>query len=275
MNAYGRLMRFDKPVGIALLWAPTAWALWLANRGAPAISLVLLFFIGTVVMRAAGCVVNDMVDRHIDKEVKRTRSRPLASGELTVLQALKTLLILLTIAVVIVLQLPYACWWEAGIAMAITLCYPFAKRWIQAPQLVLGVAFSMGIPMAYSASGVNFDQTMLALMGLNFLWIVAYDTLYALMDREDDMRIGVHSTAILLDAKLPLVMIMLQMGFHGLWLLLGMTTLISEWFDCCWVLGLVILNYQHTLLKKQEHHAYLQAFWWHAGYGLLMWIALF
>lgn len=274
MNAYGRLMRFDKPVGTALLWAPTAWALWLANHGAPSIKLVLYFFLGTVLMRAAGCVVNDMVDRSIDKEVKRTRLRPLASGELRLSQALRVLAGLLGLSGLIALQLPRTCWLEAGLALGITLAYPFAKRWLQAPQLILGLAFSMGIPMAYSASSALFDATMTLLFVLNFLWILAYDTLYALMDQEDDLRIGVHSTAILFDTHLPKIMVLLQIGFHGVWLYLGMTQVVSEWFDVCWVVGVGILNYQHTLLKKQTVDAYLQAFWWHAGYGLLMWMAL-
>ena len=112
-------------------------------------------------------------------------------------------------------------------------------------------------------------------MLLNFLWIIAYDTLYALIDRKDDLRIGVHSTAILFGSKLPLVMVLLQVGFHGLWLVEGITDHLSGWFDFCWVMALGILNYQHTLLKRHHEKAYMSAFLWHAGYGLLMWIALF
>ena len=160
------------------------------------------------------------------------------------------------------------------IALFITLFYPFAKRFLRAPQLVLGLAFSMGIPMVYSASNRSFDATMLCLFMLNFLWILAYDTLYALMDKEDDLQIGVNSTAILFDSHLSKILIGLSIGFHGLWLYLGLTQVISHWFDFCWVLGLGILNYQHVLVAKQNKEAYMQAFWLHAGYGLLMWLAL-
>lgn len=275
MNAYARLMRFDKPAGIALLWAPTAWALWLAHHSMPPLRLCLYFFLGTVLMRAAGCVINDLADRHIDKQVKRTKLRPLASGELTVSQAIAVLFGLLILAGLIVIQLPKLCWLEAGVALIVTVIYPLGKRWLKAPQLVLGLAFSMGIPMAFSASGVAWNATMLWLMLLNFLWIIAYDTLYAMMDREDDLRIGVHSTAIFFGKKLPIVMIGLQISFHGLWLFLGMTRVSSEWFDLCWVLGLLILNYQDILLRRQNDETYMHAFLWHAAYGMLMWVGLF
>lgn len=274
-NVYGRLMRLDKPVGIALLWAPTAWALWLANHRSPPVALVIYFFLGTVFMRSAGCVMNDMADRSIDPHVHRTRLRPLACGELAFSKAIAALLVLLALAAAILIQLPKACWWEAVFALGITAIYPFAKRWIKAPQLLLSIAFSMGIPMAYSASGRGFDASMWIVMGLNALWILAYDTIYALMDKEDDLRLGVYSTAILFDDHLPKFMVLLQMGFHGLWLFLGMTRVISQWFDLCWVLGLAILVHQHRLLKQETTQAYLHAFWWHAVYGCVMWIGLF
>lgn len=275
MNAYLRLLRFDKPVGIALLWAPTAWALWLANHGMPSWRLLCFFFLGTVLMRAAGCVINDLADRRIDKAVKRTALRPLASGELKISQAIAVLFGLLSLAGLIVIQLPMLCWVESGIALVITFIYPFGKRWFKAPQLILGLAFSMGIPMAFTASGVAFNATMAWLMLLNFLWIVVYDTQYALMDKDDDLLIGVYSTAIWFGSKLPTIMVVLPISFHSLWLFLGMTRVFSEWFDFCWLLGAAILCYQHILLRQQNSSAYMRAFLWHAVYGLVMWVGLF
>ncbi|TAL61908.1 MAG: 4-hydroxybenzoate octaprenyltransferase, partial [Legionella sp.] len=160
-NAYWRLMRFDKPVGTLLLWFPTAWALWFANKGMPSLRLLFLFFMGTVFMRAAGCVMNDIADRNVDKHVMRTQNRPLTSGEIHLFEAIAVLFCLLCAALMVLMLLPSQCFFWAILALAITFVYPFCKRFINAPQMVLGLAFSMGIPMAYVASGVPFDSQML------------------------------------------------------------------------------------------------------------------
>ncbi len=274
MNKYLRLMRFDKPAGIALLWAPTAWALWLANQGHPTGRLVVYFLLGTICMRAAGCIINDLADRHIDCHVNRTRLRPLTSGEMSIRQALIVLAILLITAAWIALQLPILCWYEAAFALLITILYPFGKRFLQAPQLLLGVAFSLGIPMVYAASGQSPDQGMCLLMLLNFCWIVAYDTMYAVVDKADDLRIGVRSTAILFGSKLrPILAILLGMT-HGLWLVLGFFYPFSIWFLLAWVAGFSIFIYQYRLLAMQTEDVAMRAFLWNAIYGLVMWIGL-
>lgn len=274
MNVYARLMRFDKPAGIALLWAPTAWALWLANQGQPPGILILYFLLGTILMRAAGCIINDMADRHIDKHVKRTQSRPITSGEISIQKAAVVLMVLLMLAALIMIQLPILCWIEAGIALAITIIYPFGKRFLRAPQLVLGAAFSMGIPMAYTASGVDLDKGMLILLLLNFLWIVAYDTMYAWADRDDDLRIGVRSTAILFGSNVMRVVMFLQILVHGLWLVLARFYSVSLWFGVCWLGAAAIIMYQYHLLKHETAQHSLRAFLWNAVYGLVMWIGL-
>ena len=274
MNAYVRLMRFHKPMAIALLWAPTAWALWLSNRGVVPFALLAYFLLGTLLMRAAGCVVNDMADRSIDKHVKRTCLRPLTTGELGTSQAMWLLAGLLSLAGLIVTQLPIACFYYAIAALLITVLYPFCKRFIQAPQLVLGVAFSMGIPMAYAAMHVALTLSAFILMILNFVWIVSYDTLYAMVDRDDDLRIGVHSTAVLFAQYDRLIVLLMQLVFHGLWLILAFINHFSFVFYVGWFLGALILAYQQVIIASRDASACLRAFNLNGWYGLLMWIAL-
>ncbi len=266
-------MRFHKPVGILLLWFPTAWALWIANQGKPPLLLVLLFFVGTILMRAAGCVVNDIADRHIDLHVKRTKERPLTTGEVSLIEALFLLFSLLLGALTVLIQLPETCFLYALIAVLITIIYPFCKRFIQSPQLVLGVAFSMGIPMAFVASDALLNNTMFILLAINFMWIVAYDTQYAMVDREDDLRIGVKSTAILFASYDRMIIGFLQLTFHLLWLPL-MLKLNSLTFTVCWVMAALILFYQQRLLVKRDPESCLKAFSSNSLYGLLMWLPL-
>lgn len=269
--AYFRLMRFDKPVGIFLLWLPTAWALWLANHGAPPLQLMIYFLLGTIFMRAAGCVINDMADRHLDKYVQRTCQRPLTTGALHLSEAFLLLFFLLLSALLILMQLPLDCFYYALIALLITTVYPFCKRFFAAPQLVLGLAFSMGIPMVYVASGVLMNNIMILLFILNFAWIVAYDTLYAMVDREDDLRIGVLSTAILFGNYDRLMILLLQMIFHGGWLCIAFQAHFSNWFYLPWMAGLLILIYQQYLIQQSNIQAYFKAFHTNVFYGLIMW----
>lgn len=273
-NAYFRLMRFHKPVGIVLLWLPTAWALWIANKGMPELHLIIYFLLGTILMRAAGCIINDIADRDIDKHVRRTNMRPLTTGEIGLLEALSVLIIILWGALYVLVQLPLECFYYAIPALLITVLYPFCKRFLQAPQLVLGVAFSMGIPMAYIASGVALNMTMVLLFVLNFAWIVAYDTMYAMADREDDLRIGVRSTAVLFARNDCNIILLLQIFFHGLWLLLAYLQHDSIKFYGLWLLAGCILVYQQRLIRTRNDALCLRAFSTNCWYGLLMWAAL-
>lgn len=267
-------MRFHKPVGILLLWLPTAWALWLANHGAPTTKLLFYFLLGTVFMRAAGCVVNDIADRHVDKHVKRTRNRPLTSGEVSLPEAIIVFFLLLLGALFIVIQLPVACFYYALLALFITILYPFCKRFLDAPQLVLGLAFSLGIPMAFASSGVLVSNTMLLLFLLNFAWIVSYDTMYAMIDREDDLRIGIRSTAVLFAKYDRIIILFLQLFFHGLWLLVALEQASSPFFYMFWIIGSIVLVYQQYLLRGHNVEAYFTAFSSNAWYGLIMWFAV-
>lgn len=274
LGAYLRLMRAHKPAGTLLLWIPTAWALWLANHGAPPVSLLAYFLLGTIFMRAAGCIVNDIADRHIDRHVTRTCMRPLTTGEVSLFEALWLIALLLGAALSIVIKLPVICFYYALLALFITIIYPFCKRFLQAPQLVLGVAFSMGIPMAYSASGVMLNTTALLLFILNFAWIVSYDTMYAMADREDDLRIGVKSTAVLFADYDRFIIMMLQISFHMIWLYLAFTLQYSMLFYCCWLAALTVLIYQQQLMSQKNANASFSAFSTNVWYGLIMWGAL-
>lgn len=273
-NAYWHLMRFDKPVGIFLLWFPTAWALWFANHGTPPLKLLILFFFGTVLMRAAGCVMNDIADRDIDKHVTRTQLRPLTSGEITLKEALIILGILLFLALLILTNLPWNCFYLGLVALGISLTYPFCKRFLNAPQLVLGLAFSMGIPMVYVASNgaLNFDSALLFL--INFCWIVTYDTMYAMTDKADDLRLGVHSTAIYFGKYDKRIIGLLQCFFHGLWLYLGLNQQLGPFFYVFWLAASCTLIHQSELIYERDRSKCFRAFIVSVYYGLLMWFAV-
>ncbi|OGV38379.1 MAG: hypothetical protein A3F46_00325 [Legionellales bacterium RIFCSPHIGHO2_12_FULL_42_9] len=269
MIQYLYLARFHQPIGIVLLWAPIAWSLWIAAHGFPELRLVALFFFGTLLMRAAGCVINDIVDRNIDCHVARTKHRPLASGKISLMGAFGFLLLLLCGSVLILIQLPAKCFVYALVGLGITIIYPFCKRFLHCPQLVLGFAFSMGIPMVYAATGAVFDYKTIMLWVINFLWIIAYDTQYAILDRIDDICIGVRSTAVLFKSWTPNIIILLQFCFHGAWLILAWWLKFNWYFLFEWFTGLIILIYQQQPEKR------MRIFLSNGLYGICMWIAVF
>lgn len=273
-SALYRLARFNKPAGTILLWSPTAWALWIANKGHPSVIFILLFISGTIFMRAAGCVVNDIADRRIDLHVTRTRKRPLTSGEVSLQEAVVFLLLLLIAALIILLQLPAICFYFALLALLVTIIYPFCKRYIQCPQLVLGIAFSMGIPMVFAASNALSNPLMIYLLLINMAWIVVYDTQYAMVDREDDKRIGVKSSAILFASYDRLIITCLQIFFHTLWIPIAVISGLSGNFYIGWIIGLSILIYQQHLLATRKEANYFRAFTTNTWYGLIMWIGI-
>lgn len=206
-----RLMRFDRPIGILLLLWPTLWALWIAAGGLPSLRNLLIFSLGVVVMRAAGCVMNDIADRDFDPHVERTRGRPLASGELSVRAASTLLLALLVLAFLLVLFTNKLTITLAFAGAALALTYPFFKRITHLPQVVLGVAFGWSIPMAFAAERGAIPPEAWVLLVINTVWAVVYDTLYAMVDREDDLKVGIKSTAILFGTY-DLVVLRVLMG---------------------------------------------------------------
>lgn len=218
-GAYWRLMRFDRPIGILLLLWPTWWSLLVAGEGAPALKIVLIFTAGVVLMRAAGCISNDIADRDFDPHVERTRTRPLASGELTLQQALTLFFILMLLAFGLVLLTNALTIKLAFVGALLASTYPLFKRFTHLPQVVLGTAFGWACVMAFSAQTGQVSWPAWWLLGINVVWSVIYDTLYAMVDRDDDLAIGVKSTAILFGrfdlaviAALMLVMLALLSG---------------------------------------------------------------
>jgi 4-hydroxybenzoate polyprenyltransferase len=199
--AVGALIRLSSQSGTLLLMLPTFWALVVASGGRPAPALLAIFAAGSLLMRSAGVVLNDLADRSLDREVARTRNRPLASGALDIQDAALTLVVLLGTAGGLVLLLPPAAIALSPVALALAVVYPFAKRWVQLPQAVLGLAFGWGVMMAWASVRDSLDLPAWLLYGATLSWAVAYDTIYALQDREDDRRIGIRSGAILFGSR--------------------------------------------------------------------------
>lgn len=193
---YARLVRLDKPVGIWLLLWPTLWGLWFAAHGFPGWSLLAIFTLGTVLMRSAGCAINDWADRDFDRHVARTRHRVLTAGLIDAREALGVAAVLTVCAALLILPLGTKVWELAAIAVLTAATYPFFKRFFAIPQAYLGIAFSMGIPMAYAAQEQNLDSTTYLLIIANIAWAIAYDTIYAMVDRDDDRRLGLRTAAL-------------------------------------------------------------------------------
>ncbi len=196
LTEYGLLMRVDKPIGTLLLLWPTLWALWLASPGFPDVGHIAIFTVGVFLMRSAGCVINDYADRNIDGGVARTKQRPMARGSVTEREALALFIVLALLAFGLVLMLNSLSVILSFVALAIATVYPFMKRVTYFPQVVLGMAFSMAIPMAFAAVLDEIPMTAWLLYIANLLWVLAYDTLYGMVDKKDDLKIGVKSTAI-------------------------------------------------------------------------------
>lgn len=197
LDLYERLMRLDKPIGILLLLWPTLWGLWLSSRGHPDWTVVLVFVLGTVLMRSAGCVINDFADRDFDRHVERTKDRPFTAGKVSPREALALFVVLAACAFLLVLLLgiPLVIWLSIP-AIFLAASYPFTKRFFAIPQAYLGVAFGFGIPMAYAAQLGRVPEAAWWLLLANVFWAIAYDTEYAMVDREDDIKIGIKTSAL-------------------------------------------------------------------------------
>lgn len=273
-NAYWRLMRFDKPIGILLLLWPTWWALLFAGAGSPSIRNILIFTTGVVLMRAAGCVMNDIADRDFDPHVERTRSRPLASGELSLGQAAGAFLVLMVLAFLLVLLTNALTIKLAFVGAALAASYPFFKRVTHLPQVVLGIAFGWGIPMAFAAEMGAVPLVAWWLLGINTLWSVIYDTLYAMVDREDDLAVGIKSTAILF-GKYDLLVIGILMMLMILMLLYLGTALNLTW---PWYIGIAaaatLFARQLFISRTRERDACFRAFLNNNWVGLMIFLGL-
>jgi 4-hydroxybenzoate polyprenyltransferase len=196
LDLYEKLMRLDKPIGTLLLLWPTLWALWIATEGKPHWMLVWIFALGTLLMRSAGCVINDYADRNFDPHVERTRDRPLAARTVSTREALALAAALVGCSFLLILPILESVWWLALIAVFLAASYPFTKRFFALPQAYLGVAFGFGIPMAFAAATGQVGPLGWTMLVANIFWALAYDTEYAMVDREDDLKIGIRTAAI-------------------------------------------------------------------------------
>ena len=268
VTSFFRLARFDKPIGILLLLWPTMSALWLASNGFPDVNILMIFIIGVVVMRSAGCVINDLADTEIDKHVERTRRRPLATGELSTKEALVFLLFLLSIALCLAIVLGFkVVAWSLG-GLVLTIIYPFCKRFIKSPQVILGLTFSWSIPMAYVACGTEFNLSMFFLWVGVLIWIVVYDTFYALVDIDDDLKTGVFSTAILFGDKVSFITSLSQIIVLLVWAYLGTILEMSLIYFLMLIVILLLFYRQQLLISAREKKDCFRAFneSWYVGF---------
>ena len=275
LQQYYLLMRMDRPIGTWLLMWPTLWALWIAAQGIPTLALLFIFCTGVFIMRSAGCVINDLADRNIDRHVSRTRERPITSGKISSREALGLFVILISLAFILVLFLNvYTIVLSVG-ALILASIYPFMKRYTHYPQIVLGMAFSWSIPMAFAAQQGRVPMLAWALYAVTILWIVAYDTMYAMADREDDLHIGVKSTAIAFGNADRLIIALLQLGFLAG--LSGIAVYLQA--GVFFYLGILAAAgfaiYQQFLIRNREPSACLHAFLNNNWFGMVIFAGIF
>jgi len=267
---YAQLMRLDRPVGIYLLLWPTLWALWFAKGGIPTLKLILVFVAGTIVMRSAGCVINDFADRDIDPRVKRTRLRPLAARRVSPYEALALFLVLVLVALWLVTRLDRRTVMFSFIGAALTVSYPFMKRFFPLPQFYLGAAFGWAVPMAFVATVGTVPRIGWLLFIITLLWAGVYDTLYAMVDRDDDLKLGVQSTAVAFgDMDRMLIGVMQAMVLIGL-LLAGRASQVGWPFYLSLVIGAGLFAWQQWLIRDRDRNACFNAFLNNQYFGLVV-----
>lgn len=257
---YIQLTRLDRPVGIYLLLWPTLWALWVAAEGIPTLSNLLIFTAGVILMRSAGCVINDYADRHFDGHVERTRDRPMAKGVVDETEALLLFAILCLLAFILVCFTNLATIFLSGVGVMLAAVYPFMKRYTFFPQVVLGAAFAWAIPMAFTAELGELERSTWLLYLATLLWTVAYDTQYAMVDRNDDLRIGVKSTAILLGEMDKKAIGLMQITVIGILLLLGLQDGLKWPYYLSLLMASALFIYQQYLIKDRDRQKCFRAF---------------
>ena len=272
--AFHRLMRTDKPIGALLLLWPTLWALWVAAPGVPPLWILMVFVAGVWLMRAAGCVVNDYADRKFDGHVKRTANRPLPSGAVTEKEARILFVVLVVLSFLLVLTLNTMTILLSVAGLALAWVYPFMKRYTHLPQVVLGAAFGWSIPMAFAAVSESLPLSCWLMLLANILWAVAYDTQYAMVDRDDGVKIGVKSTAILFGQYDRLIIGILQVGVLGLMAAIGYLNGLNWEFYWSIFIAAALFAYQQKLIRYRERAACFQAFMNNNYVGLVLFIGL-
>ena len=271
---YSKLMRIDKPIGLWLLLWPTMWALWLAGEGHPDQGLFVVFIFGVFIMRSAGCVLNDYADRKIDPYVERTRTRPIASGAVTPTEALILFAALGLIAVGLAVMLNRQAQMLAIIAAALTVIYPFVKRFISIPQFVLGAAFGWAVPMAFAAQTGETPQLAWLLFGVALIWAVVYDTFYAMVDRADDLKVGMKSTAILFGDVDLFVIAGLQALMLLALILVGLLANLGFWYYASVFIAGGLMAYHLWLARDRQPAGCFAAFLHNHHIGLVIFIGI-
>ena len=275
LKNYGRLIRFERPIGTLLLLWPTYWALWIAAQGFPGWKLLIIFSLGTFLMRSAGCAINDIADRRVDAHVERTKLRPLATGVISVKEALAVFGGLVFVAFILVLQLNNLTILFSGVAVLLAATYPFMKRYHHWPQVYLGLAFAWGIPMAFTAIN-NQAPPLVAwlLLAANVAWTTAYDTMYAMCDREDDVKIGVKSTAIIFGKHDRLIVGCLQLATLVLLAWVAYLAQLDLWFWLSLIIAAGFFVYQQYLIRNRDRWLSLRAFLNNNWVGLVVFIGI-
>lgn len=260
LKEYALLVRLHRPIGILLLLWPTLWGLWVAGAGEPPVRILLIFVLGVVLTRSAGCVINDYADRDFDPHVERTRDRPIAAGRVAPREALALFVALALLAFLLVLQLnAFAVTLSLG-ALFLAVSYPFLKRYTHLPQLYLGIAFGWPILMAFAALTETLPPVAWTLFLANVCWSVAYDTQYSMVDRDDDIRIGVKSTAILFGTYDRLLIGVAHASTLGSLVLAGAIATLGPWYYAGLLAAAGLALYQQHLMRNRDRDGYFRAF---------------
>lgn len=274
LNAYLKLMRLDKPIGILLLLWPTLIALWIAGNGQPNWVIVTIFILGTILMRSAGCVMNDLADSDFDGEVQRTKFRPLVTGEVSKKSALILALSLSLMAFMLVLTLNKLTIQLSIVALLLAASYPFMKRYIAIPQAYLGIAFGFGIPMAFAAIQNQIPMIAWWLMIANIFWAIAYDTEYAMVDREDDLKINIHSSAITFGQYDVLAVMACYVVTISLYSGVGLFLSLNAPYFVGLLMASMIAVYHYQLIKHRQKEQCFKAFLHNTWFGMVQFIGL-
>jgi 4-hydroxybenzoate polyprenyltransferase len=261
LDLYEKLMRLDKPIGILLLLWPTLWALLIAAYGRPPLMVLWIFVMGTVLMRSAGCVVNDCADREFDPHVERTRNRPVAAGHVTPREAMLLAAALALVAFLLIL--PLRNWFVVGlsvVALFVAATYPFTKRFFAIPQAYLGIAFGFGIPMAYAAVMNSLPADAWWLLAANVFWAIAYDTQYAMVDRDDDLKIGIKTSAITFGRYDVAAIMFCYVAMLAILVGVGRYMLLGWFYYLGLAVAAVIMGYHYTLIRERSRDGCFKAF---------------
>jgi 4-hydroxybenzoate polyprenyltransferase len=272
---YYYLTRLDKPIGILLLLWPVLWALWIASEGSPDLDVLIIFILGVIVMRSTGCVINDLADRDLDRHVSRTRDRPITSGNVEVLEAVELVVLLLLCAVVLVLNLNIFTFKLSFVGVFLAVIYPFMKRFTYLPQVFLGLAFAWAVPMAFAAQTNSVPEIAWLLFITTVLWAVVYDTMYAMVDKEDDLKIGVKSTAILFDDADRAIIGFVQLMILCSQILAGVKLGLGQYYYAGIAIASLLSVYQQYLIKDRIPDKCFRAFLNNQWYGMVIFAGLY